>query len=49
MVALAEYKILLTEEEFIESGGAMESVTDHIALACHFTASGCVTRDASYT
>ncbi len=48
VVALAEYKILLTKEEFIESKGAMESVTDHISLPCHFTASGCVPGDATY-
>ena len=48
VVALAEYKILLTSEEFIESNGAMESVTDHLSLPCHFTASGCVTGEATY-
>jgi hypothetical protein len=45
---LAEYRILLKEEIFLENGGKVESQTDHISLDCPYDTQGCITGGATY-
>jgi hypothetical protein len=49
MLVLSEYRVLIREESYLVSDGAVEAEGGHVRLDCMYSRLGCQTGDATYT